>query len=255
MFGSDIVRAAADQLSKDMNCSPDDFSENKITVTAAALNPGRRRFTDRPEFFRAATFGCGAVISAAEEILPFAQGLSVCDGLSLFDGKGIAAINAAIIPFGCYLGIISQFYLPHSPFRPIDRQGYRLEVYNNNKIENELYPYYPGFSNALMYNSAGLRKDVLAVCAVSGKIILGMAGASSDSDLFWQIGVDVQPQFRGKGLGAILVSNLAAEIFRQGAVPYYGTWPGNISSQNTAIKSGFRPAWTEMFSTPLPQSP
>ena len=252
MFRSDITRAAAGQLARDLNCKPEDFCECRNTVTRAALLEGRRRFTDKPEFFRTATFGCGAVISAAEQILPFAESLSACDGLSLFDGRGIATINASIIPYGHYIGIINQYYLPQTPCRPLDRQGYRLELFEENAIESQLYPYYKEFTNALMYSSAGERRDVLAVCAVSGQIVLGMAGASSDSDMFWQIGIDILPQFRGKGLGAILVSALASEVFRRGAVPYYGTWPGNIASHKTAVKSGFRPAWTEMFSTLIP---
>lgn len=252
MFRSDITRAAAEQLARDLNCRPEDFIEPKNTVTRSAVNDGRRRFTDKPDFFRLATFGYGTVISAAEQALPAANSLSVCDGLSLFDGRGIATINAMLIPFGYYMGVISQFYLPQTPCRPLDRQGYRLELFEENAIEAQLYPYYKDFGNALIYSSSGLRRDMLAVCAVSGQIILGMAGASSDSDMFWQIGIDILPQFRGKGLGAILVSALASEVFRRGAVPYYGTWPGNIASQKTAVKSGFRPAWTEMFSTPVP---
>ena len=254
MFRSDITRAAAEQLARDLNCTADDFGEAKNTVTSAALNEGRRRFTEKPEFFRTATFGCGAVISTADTVRPFAENLALCDGLSLFDGKGIAMINAGIIPYGHFIGIISQFYLPLTPCRPLDRQGYRLEVVEEREIVSQLYPYYKDFHNALMYSSSGARHDMLAVCAVSGQIVLGMAGASNDSDMFWQIGIDILPQFRGKGLGAILVSTLANEVFRRGAVPYYGTWPGNIASHKTAVKSGFRPAWTEMFSTPLPGS-
>ncbi|OPJ56561.1 hypothetical protein [Clostridium oryzae] len=35
--------------------------------------------------------------------------------------------------------------------------------------------------------------DVLAVAALDGDKIMGMAGASADSSTMWQIGVDVMP--------------------------------------------------------------
>jgi len=41
---------------------------------------------------------------------------------------------------------------------------------------------------------------------------LAIAGASADSNLMWQIGIDVLPQFRNKELVTSLVSNLAIMI-------------------------------------------
>jgi hypothetical protein len=119
MFSSDITRAAAEQVALDLNCRAEDFTESRNTVTRSVLNEGRRVFTDKPEFFRAATFGYGTVITAAENMIPVAQNFAACDGLSLFDGRGIAAINAAIIPYGHYIGIINQYYLPQTPCRPL----------------------------------------------------------------------------------------------------------------------------------------
>ena len=87
---------------------------------------------------------------------------------------------------------------------------------------------------------------MLAVCAYNGRRIVGMAGASSDSERFWQIGIDVIPEYRGLGLGSELVSALTQAVFMHGAVPYYSTWSGNIASQNTARKSGYYPAWSEI---------
>ena len=38
---------------------------------------------------------------------------------------------------------------------------------------------------------------------------------------------------------------LKNRIIGMGDVPFYGTAAANIHSQNIAIRSGFRPAWTE----------
>ncbi|QAT60359.1 hypothetical protein EQM13_01615 [Acidilutibacter cellobiosedens] len=72
---------------------------------------------------------------------------------------------------------------------------------------------------------------------------LAIAGASADSNLMWQIGIDVLPQFRNKGLVTSLVSNLAIMIMERGTIPYYGTASSNIASQSVAYRSGFTPTW------------
>jgi RimJ/RimL family protein N-acetyltransferase len=78
---------------------------------------------------------------------------------------------------------------------------------------------------------------------------MGMAGCSADSPGMWQIGIDVSPAYRGKGIAKTLVSLLRDEAFRRGAIPYYGTSLSNIASWKTALASGFVPAWIETEST------
>ena len=66
----------------------------------------------------------------------------------------------------------------------------------------------------------------------------------------WQIGVDVLPQYRRKGIASALTSRLALEILERDKVPFYCCAWSNIKSANNAIKIGFRPAWVEMTVKP-----
>ena len=66
----------------------------------------------------------------------------------------------------------------------------------------------------------------------------------------WQIGVDVLPEFRRKGIASSLTSNLAVEILEKGRVPFYCCAWSNIGSARNAVKSGFLPAWAEMTVKP-----
>jgi len=107
---------------------------------------------------------------------------------------------------------------------------------------HDLYQF-PGFENAIQYDKNHPRPDVIAVYAMYDNEIVAMAGASADSGLMWQIGIDVLPGFRKKGLAACLVSNLAIMIMERGVLPYYGTASSNIASQAVAYRSGFIPTW------------
>ena len=62
----------------------------------------------------------------------------------------------------------------------------------------------------------------------------------------WQIGVDVLPDYRRKGIASALTSQLALEILKRDKVPFYCCAWSNLRSARNAIKSGFRPAWVEM---------
>lgn len=66
----------------------------------------------------------------------------------------------------------------------------------------------------------------------------------------WQIGVDVLPEYRKKGIAAALTSRLAIEILERGKVPFYGSAWSNLRSARNAVKSGFSPAWVEMTVKP-----
>lgn len=78
-------------------------------------------------------------------------------------------------------------------------------------------------------------------------VMAGMAGASEDGAYLWQIGINVIPECAGKGLAAELVRSLKNEIIRRGKVPFYGTSESHTISQTVALKSGFVPAWTEIY--------
>ena len=64
--------------------------------------------------------------------------------------------------------------------------------------------------------------------------------------MMYQIGVDVLPEYRRKGIASALTSRLALEILALDKVPFYCAAWCNIKSVRNAIRSGFRPAWVAM---------
>ena len=118
----------------------------------------------------------------------------------------------------------------------------------------EITPFYGDqrFPNAIAYpEPCPARPDRMAVIAADGDAIMGMAGCSEDAPHWQQIGIDVLPEFRSKGIGSCLVTLLKNRIIEMGDVPFYGTAAANIRSQNIAHNSGFRPAWVETEAVPI----
>lgn len=106
-------------------------------------------------------------------------------------------------------------------------------------IENEL------LQECGVHGDAG--KDVNVEKDFNQCHMSGMAGASADGAYLWQIGINVVPESAGKGLAVELVRRLKEEIIRRGQVPFYGTSESHIISQTVGLKSGFVPAWTEIY--------
>lgn len=92
-----------------------------------------------------------------------------------------------------------------------------------------------------------LMPDVLAAAAFLNGRIVGIAGATQDCAVMWQIGVDVEPGQRGRGISAVLVRLLKNEILKRGKIPFYATSQSHILSMDTAVSAGFLPAWSEIY--------
>lgn len=140
---------------------------------------------------------------------------------------------------------MAEYYLPDMERLHALSCGYELRMLGQPDFA-ELYK--PQWSNALCEDRKEL--DVLGVGAYDSGKLIGLAGCSADCDIMWQIGVDVLPEYRRKGIAAALTSTLALDILKQGRVPFYCSAWSNIRSVRNAIKSGFLPAWVEMTAKP-----
>ncbi len=137
--------------------------------------------------------------------------------------------------------MVHPFYISESTSE-VDTAGYDIAWYRGKEIEQ--FRGDSRFNEA--YTFCKTAPDMVGVAAISSGEILGMAGASMDSPLMWQIGINVEPAGRGKGIGKMLVALLKNEILEKGRLPYYGTSMGHIASQKVALGAGFVPAWAEL---------
>lgn len=241
---SRILSEVQQQLAKEFGCMPDDFHKSKNLLTTPVLHPQRRRFSnDDMPFFKMITFGGNAVISAESRLHGWAaENLMNHAGHTLFELQMMEKTDSFLASFGKRITGTFHMFLPY-PETTLYPNPCTLKWFE----QEEILPLYEGgrFPNALCPCFQPERPDVLAVAAYENEEIAAMAGCSADTPTLWQIGIDVRPGYRGKGLGTYLVSLLKHEILQRGKLPYYGTSLSNYHSWNIALSSGFFPAWVE----------
>ena len=240
---NEIINSLKKQLALDFNCKPKDFDKTENVITLPALKEGRRIFSKETSFLQMATLGGNAVISADQKLHSWlTEWAKAKKGFWIFEQHNYFELNDKLREFGYKLALTHHMFLPTAEIVSVKPNfEYRF-------IEtNEIMQFYgrPEFPNAICECFKPERPDVLVVLAMNGKKIMGMAGCSADSKKFWQIGIDVLPEYRKLGIGAILVKLLRNETFKRGAIPYYGTSLSNLGSWKIALSSGFKPAWIE----------
>lgn len=231
------------QLSIELNCSPEDFGRADNIITLSAANEGRRIYQHEPYFFHMATLGKNAVITADERLHGFLRGWS--DGRQghwLFEQPNLLPLEKEMNTHGYTLSQSHHMFLPQTRTEPVG--SFETKWYEG----AEIHRFYGDerFPNAICGEFLPHRPDTLVVCAYIDGEIAGMAGCSEDAKGWQQIGIDVMPPHRSKGIGAYLVVLLKNEIEKRGDIPFYGTSLSNLHSWNIALKCGFRPAWVEI---------
>ena len=268
-LNAEVIFAAKAQLAIEYNCCKDDFSGSENIVTTAVNPPNKRHYYEGESFFKMVTFGQNAVVSADEAIHKgISEFIKDQAGYRLFERENLEQLEDLLRPYGKKL--TSTFHM----FLPMVQTAVPENKAETKWLEQEeISSFYNGsFPNALCTQFDPKRPDVLAIAAYENNEtprsktagyqdydtalrgegfnneVIAMAGCSADTDLLWQIGIDVFPGHRGLGLGTYLVSALKDEIIRRGKIPFYGTSLSNLHSWNIAINCGFRPMWVEIDS-------
>ncbi len=239
----EIDRKFKEQLALEFGCAPEDFSGEEIMITVPVLPEKRRRFSQKPFFLQMATFGAGAVISADARLHPWLREWTKGKrGIWLFEQHNYYELERELRKFGYRMAQTHHMFAP----KP-ELTGIKTDLRIRWLEQGDIQPFYgrEEFPNAICSRFHPERPDVLAVIALDGEEIMGMAGCSADTPELWQIGVDVLPTYRGRGVGKTLAALLRDEAFRRGALPYYGTSLSNIPSWRVALACGFLPSWVE----------
>ena len=235
------------QLAADYACEVEHLKQDGIVFVESRRMPGRRRFPWREKRIGLVTLGRGVVVCCDAGRLEWArESLGERQREELFSAENLARLQEYVAADGQTMhGPVLKFVCSRERLRAAPQvSGSRCEIYEGERVK-ELYSY-EEFTNALGYARDPARPDVLVCVARSDDRIVGMAGAGADSEEFWQIGVDVLPEFRGRGLALLVVSQVARAVMCRGKVPYYSTAPSHLASINVALRVGFWPTWLEL---------
>lgn len=243
----EIIEIAKAQLALDYNCKVSDFEKVGNTIVENKLNIGRRVYDSDGCFFKVLCFGDNAIISTSSKIMPWCEEkLANRTSAWFFEFPKLRAIDKKLNEFGHEITDIHHYYLPNPNVSEIksiaDVKWYEAEDIMQFKDDDR-------FDEAFAFDDN--YKDILGVAALDGNNIMGMAGASEDCENMWQIGINVLPEYRGRGIGTYLVKLLKNEIIKKGKIPFYSTIESHINSQNIAVNAGFFPAWAELHSSEM----
>lgn len=240
----EILMMAKQQLAVDYNCQLSDFDKDGNTITENKLLDGRRIYESDGCFLKIMCLQGRAIICADKKMIPWLdEHILTKDASWLFDYGTLRAIDKKLRAFGHEIDEVSNFYLPNPCVPDLDPL---TEIKWFEKDEIRQFKGDHRFEQAFAFEENF--QDILGLAALEDCKLIGMAGASEDSSSLRQIGIDVLPEHRGKGIGTNLTAVLKQELLKRGSVPFYKTSISHLSSRNIAINAGFFPAWVELYS-------
>ena len=251
MTNEEMLETALRQSATDLNCAVGDLLGAGRTVVHSVSLTRPRTYLHLPFFCNLVTYGNGVVASVSAEAEEAVRGYlaEVPDAYACFETPALLLLADALRPLGHRPCFMAEYFLPDARvLRPLSC-GYELRVLGQADFA-ELYEG-PSWRHALCRERREL--DVLGVGAYDGGgRLVGLAACSADCETMWQIGVDVLPACRRRGVASAVTSRLAVEILERGRVPFYCAAWSNVRSVRNAVRSGFRPAWVE--ATALPEA-
>ena len=192
------------------------------------------------------SYGYNIVAQTTEDIRPIVVDyLSKYSKAHCFETPNMHVLNEALMQKGLKICFMAEYFLPDLKRLTALDCPYELRELTKDDF-SDLYT--EKWSNALCKDRSHL--DVLGIGAYDNEKLIGLAACSADCDTMWQIGIDVDKNYRRRGVASALTSRLTLRILEKGRVPFYCAAWCNIPSVRNAIKSGFIPAWVEMTAKP-----
>lgn len=246
MDNREIFNIAMMQSAIDINCQPMDFLKSENVIVRAEIRDKARKYYKEPVTCNMVSYGSNIVASVKDEYVELIKEyIGKFEFYHCFETPNMHWLNERFSDMGHKICFMAEYFLPDLNKLHAAHCEYDIKLLHHEDFEKL---YIPQWSNALCEKRKEL--DVLGVGAYDGNKLIGLAACSADCELMWQIGIDVLPEYRKRGIASALTGNLAMEILKLGKVPFYCCAWSNLRSARTAIKSGFVPAWVEMTVKP-----
>ena len=230
------------QSATDLGCAPEDFIKAKNIIVESTADPNARKYLKLPFICDLVSYGNNIVASVDMKYKDIVeQYINRFAPEHCFETPNMHILNDAFQAHGMRVCFMAEYFLPRMESLQELPCRYELKVMYPNDFKDL---YLPQWSNALCEKRRD--SDVLAVGAYHNGKLIGLAGCSADCDSMWQIGIDVLPEYRRRGVACALTSELAIETLKRNIVPFYCRAWANVRSGRNAVKSGFKPAWVQL---------
>lgn len=240
----DFITILERQLAIDYDCTAEEVHCRNNIFRTFRVNEGARPVGSADIMLKIAVYREKLLVMARECLLEWCKEVfSDRNGIWLSEPENLIMLHNKLSEYGQKLADTHHHYIPAADGVSV---GKRFEVKWYEREQIEIFRGDNRFWEALLFDSR--TPDMLAVCAMDGEVILGMASVTRDCERMWQIGVNVTEEGRGKGVGSYVTSLLKEEVLRRGILPSYATVESHIKSQRVAFQAGFEPVFYELFS-------
>lgn len=236
-----------EQSARDCGCEPADFEKSEnVIVPFRGLSSDAKIYYREPIACNFVSYGSNLVASVREDCRAIVNDyLSLFEFYHCFETPNLHWLDERLALLGERICFMAEYFLP-DPDRLRELPcPFPTRILYRDDFEDL---YLPEWNNALC--EARKEADILGIGAYDGDRLIALAACSTDCAEMWQIGIDVLPEYRRRGIASALTARLALEILKRGKVPFYCAAWSNIRSVRNAIRSGFCPAWVEMTVKP-----
>lgn len=257
MTNQQILETAMKQSAADSGCNWQDFKEKQNKIVISKKNKEARKYLKLPFICDLTSYGTNIVASVSEDLEEITREyINKYKAEHCFETPNLHELIDKIRPSGYNVCFMAEYSLPDAGILLRENLADQLQEKLCKKAGGTSYEirimghedfkglYTEEWGNALCKERKEL--DIIGAGAFYNGKLAGLAGASADCKTMWQIGIDVLPGHRRRGVAAALTSRLATEILKKGIVPFYCCAWSNIASIRNAIKSGFYPAWVQL---------
>ena len=254
MTKQEILGIAMRQSAVDCSCSEEDFRRTTNVIVESKPSGQGSRYMTFPHICTLFSYGPNVVGACHRDLIPDVEAFVNGAGKNhrCFETPGIYELNRILQKANAEIARMHTAFLPD----PNLIFGTDLPCpYETRELHPEDFTdlYLPEWSNALCSDRKEL--DMLGIGAYDEGRLVGFAACSADCPEMWQIGIDVLPEYRQKGIASALTNQLARTAFEHGKIPFYAAAWSNIRSIRNGLRSGFRPAWVSITAKSREPSP
>lgn len=235
----EVDHILAEQFALDYHCKPEDFRNSDTLVTEYAFHPHARK-RSKCGILSILSYRGKLVITSAPELLAWCKD-TLAKRISpqwCFEAGSLISIDRKLAEFGYRIDQAHIFFTPHFPAPDAQYPVKLLGKPEIAALESD-----ERIDEAFLFED--YIEDVLGAACYDGHgRLLAVSGATANSDLMWEMGVNSFAE--GKGYAKATLSVLTNEILNLGKIPYYGTALSHIASQNLALKTGLVPSFAEL---------